>query len=410
MGLFGSSYPNWRVKELNNELSLSHLRTFKKGVSGLLVNEELANLIISLKELLSQRVSPSLARLLQNTSTSSGDFTASQRLGRASADNEKTATVINDTLKSPGSLYSHAKWLQSAIHVTRVAGRMDSFVEEVLSLAKATQAKHPLIKRLSGGCNNGRELSTKLSAPRGDLDQYAREGQIPPWNMVGGTINMAHRPPSALDLSLMPLPGLTDDAPRLSDFPYGGLIRPLQQSAEEWLEYPQYSSISVPHTTEPYESCMVAVPDYFGNPYSCDMIYQSQPTPSTAPEVFGGLAPTSSSPTPVQASSISAVTSSRLINEQPSFPKKSDSKSENDLAKDGGSDLSPLFYVPQQDCKMPYIGASMTASKLTPLTDYAITATELSPLQTTPLTAGSTTAALESGNGGSCQPCLQVIT
>lgn len=39
---------------------------------------------------------------------------------------------------------------------------MDAFTEEVLSLAKASQAKHPLIKRLSSGCNSGREIATKF--------------------------------------------------------------------------------------------------------------------------------------------------------------------------------------------------------------------------------------------------------
>ncbi|VDL95742.1 unnamed protein product [Schistocephalus solidus] len=417
------------------------------------LEQELANLIISLKELLSQRVSPSLARLLQHTSSSTGDFATNHQLGLAPAENEKTVTGTKDALKGPGTLYNHAKWLQSAIHITRVAGRMDSFVEEVLSLAKATQAKHPLIKRLSGGCNNGRELSTKFSASRGDLDQYAREGQIPPWNMVpctpshqpdvayhsetamgqvapfygtsqydganvfnacgrqgGGTINMVHRPPSALDLSFMHLPGLTDDAPRLSDFPYGGLIRPHQQPAEEWLEYPQYPTVSATDTTEQYDSSMVPVPNYFSNPYSCDMIYQPQLPTSIALEVFGEIAPTSSSPTPVPTSSISDVTSSMVTNELLTVLKKSDSSSESDLVKERASDLSPLFYVPQQGCKMPYLGASMTASKLTQLTDYVVTAPELSPSQITPPTVRSTNTALEPSNGGSCQPCLQVIT
>lgn len=36
---------------------------------------------------------------------------------------------------------------------------MDAFVEEVLNLAKTTQAKHPLIKRLSSGCNNTATIS-----------------------------------------------------------------------------------------------------------------------------------------------------------------------------------------------------------------------------------------------------------
>lgn len=57
--------------------------------------------------------------------------------------------------------------------VTCVAGRMDAFVEEVLNLAKTTHAKHPLIKRLSSGCNSTpaisstpRELPTPQTAPK----------------------------------------------------------------------------------------------------------------------------------------------------------------------------------------------------------------------------------------------------
>ncbi|BHF65792.1 hypothetical protein SprV_0200880500 [Sparganum proliferum] len=455
----------WRVEEAKrekNKLASKICRLKKKAFhesnkikyTGLgLEYRELANLIISLKELLAQRVSPSLARLLQHTSTSTGDFSASHQHGRPPVENEKTVTGTNDVPKGPGTLYNHAKWLQSAIHVTRVAGRMDSFVEEVLSLAKATQAKHPLIKRLSGGCNNGRELPAKLSASGGDLDLYAREGQIPSWNIVpctpvhqsdvtyhngtavgqippfygtpqydganvfnacgkqgGGTMNMAHRPPSALDLSLMRLPGLTDDAPRLNDFPYSSLIRPLQQPTEEWLEYPQYHPISTSHAEEQYESCMTAVPDYFSNPYSCDMIYPPQPTLPIAPDVFCELTPTLSSPTSAPTPSVSAATSSRVTNELLTVPKKFDSRSESDAMKDRGNSFSPLFYVPQTGYKMSYLGNSMTASKLTQLTDYVVTAAELSPSQTTPPTAGSTTASLEPANGSGCQPCLQVIT
>ncbi|VUZ51778.1 unnamed protein product, partial [Hymenolepis diminuta] len=168
--------PTWRVEEAKrekNKLASKICRLKKKAFhesnkikyTGLgLEYKELASLITSLKKMIAQRVSPSLARLLQQPQQDKASSNGS------SGDAEKSSSLDAEL---SGTLYTRAKWLTSTTHVTCVAGRMDAFVEEVLNLAKTTHAKHPLIKRLSSGCNSTpaisstpRELPTPQTIPK----------------------------------------------------------------------------------------------------------------------------------------------------------------------------------------------------------------------------------------------------
>nr|CDS16777.1 hypothetical protein EgrG_000949000 [Echinococcus granulosus] len=173
--------PSWRVEEAKrekNKLASKICRLKKKAFhesnkikyTGLgLEYKELASLITSLKKMISQRVSPSLARLLQQPQQV-GEKSADIGVGASNAGADAEKPTSSGDLEQAGALFARAKWLTSTTHVTRVAGRMDAFVEEVLNLAKTTQAKHPLIKRLSSSCNSttamgggNREITTSVA-------------------------------------------------------------------------------------------------------------------------------------------------------------------------------------------------------------------------------------------------------
>lgn len=94
---------------------------------------------------------------------------------------------------------------------------MDAFVEEVLNLTKTTQAKHPLIKRLSSSCNNAgavgsgsREIATSaapkyspVEAPLNNLPAETAEASFA--YGIPSVYECIQRPgfPTALDLSNM---------------------------------------------------------------------------------------------------------------------------------------------------------------------------------------------------------------
>ncbi|VDK39849.1 unnamed protein product [Taenia asiatica] len=220
--------PSWRVEEAKrekNKLASKICRLKKKAFhesnkikyTGLgLEYKELASLITSLKKMIAQRVSPSLARLLQQPQQVGEKGTAvGVGASNTGADVEKPASSGDP--EPTGALFARAKWLTSTTHVTRVAGRMDAFVEEVLNLTKTTQAKHPLIKRLSSSCNNttaagngNRELATsvapKFSSVEAPLNQLPAE--MAETSFAYGTPSVyeyVQRPgfPTALDLSNM---------------------------------------------------------------------------------------------------------------------------------------------------------------------------------------------------------------
>ncbi|VDD81720.1 unnamed protein product, partial [Mesocestoides corti] len=214
--------PSWRVEEAKrekNKLASKICRLKKKAFhesnkikyTGLgLEYKELANLITSLKKMIAQHASPSLARLLQQ-SQQSGEKIAG---GSGGGDGEKLAGSADGGQAE--SLFARAKWLASATHVTLVAGRMDAFVEEVLNLAKSTQAKHPLIKRLSSGCSSTsissgtREIpvpaAPKFPSITNPLTQMSTEVPDPSFTYApANTYDYSQRAgfPAALDLSNM---------------------------------------------------------------------------------------------------------------------------------------------------------------------------------------------------------------
>ena len=228
--------------------------------------EELASVITSLKKMIAQRVSPSLARLLQQPQVAEKAPATGQSSNNGGRDGDKSTN--NAEAEQNGSLFSRAKWIASSTHskeqrstmnilsrndiyylwfnnvATRVAGRMDAFVEEVLNLAKSTQAKHPLIKRLSSGCNSAavastgsREISTP-AAPRFssmETPMNHLSAETPETNFSSFTPSVyeyAQRSgvPTALDLSSM----IRTGSERFHDYHqsiYGG------SRQVEWGEY-----------------------------------------------------------------------------------------------------------------------------------------------------------------------------
>nr|CDS28850.1 conserved hypothetical protein [Hymenolepis microstoma] len=249
--------PSWRVEEAKrekNKLASKICRLKKKAFhesnkikyTGLgLEYKELASLITSLKKMFAQRVSPSLARLLQQPQQ---DKTSSNG---SSGEAEKSTCM---DVEQNDTLYTRAKWLISTTHVTCVAGRMDAFVEEVLNLAKVNHAKHPLIKRLSSGCNNTpaisgtpRELPASQNAPKfspvetpmNHVTQETTEHAFA--YSTPGMYDYNQRPgfPSALDLSSMLRSGV-----EYHQSNYDG------SRSSEWGEYNTSGAYNGPSMTE----------------------------------------------------------------------------------------------------------------------------------------------------------------
>ncbi|KAL3319041.1 hypothetical protein Ciccas_002291 [Cichlidogyrus casuarinus] len=125
---------------------------------------ELADIITQLKRIILHRLNPDQAQIMQLQQNA---FEAEKRAKKNSASKLDEKDYLMGTqpphMEVEGSLYEYALKLKQSLHMTHVAGRTDSFVDEVLNLTRNRTARnqHPLLKNLAEG-NQLSAMSTAL--------------------------------------------------------------------------------------------------------------------------------------------------------------------------------------------------------------------------------------------------------
>lgn len=158
---------------------------------------------------------------------------------------------------------------------------MDAFVEEVLSVARTSQGKHPLIKRLSNGSNHGtstRELANPLQKFIPHELPPTQKNPIPndatgafPY-VPQGAYEYPQRPgfPSALDLTTM-MRTCSNDFQHPTSF---------DSRQSEWFDY------NVPAPYQLVEESIYEGATYVDGGYGQQHPQQQLQSPSTTPQSF----------------------------------------------------------------------------------------------------------------------------